>query len=267
MSLGNNAKFAVIGKGFIFEKHSQAIKEIGGEIVDTAEKSADPYGWKKTIEGTLAENVVILAPNSLHFGMAKFSAEKGKKVLCEKPLALKSADTKILAGFPNIFTVFQLRHHSLVKKLKEEIKEGGKYEIGMDIAVHRDQDYWESWKGREEESGGFLFNFGIHYFDLLIHIFGIPSSVSTDFIDKKEGKGTIEGDNYICNWKISVKAEKNSQKREFKINGIPYDFSQNENLYLPVYKDFLQKKGIAPKDALHSIELVEKISKRTQQIQ
>lgn len=267
MSLGSNAKFAIIGKGFIFEKHSQAIKEIGGEIADIVEKSTDKDGWKKAVQSTLADHVVILAPNSLHFEMAKFSAENGKTVLCEKPLTLKSSEAEILAGFSDIFAVFQLRYHSLVKKLRSEIKEGGKYEVEMDIAVHRDEDYWKSWKGREEESGGFLFNFGIHYFDLLIHIFGIPSSISTVFLDKKEGKGKIEGDNYICNWKISAKAEANGQKREFKVNGVPYDFSQNENLYLPLYQDLLQKKGITPKEALSSIELVEKISKGTQQIQ
>lgn len=268
-----NKKFAIIGKGFIYNLHAQAISEIGGEIVDVVDESNGPDAWKEMVDKTKADCIVILAPNHLHFEMAKFSAEKGKMVLCEKPLALKSEDAKILAEYPNIFTVYQLRYHPSVKQLKGEVKGGEKDKsssspssrkgdsvIKMDVSVHRDEDYWESWKGISERSGGILFNLGIHYFDLLLYLFGDPTEISTQLLTEKTGEGKISGKNYSCNWRISAEAPAESQHRLFKINGVNYDFSSpDENLHFYVYKDLLEGKGVNPKESVLPIQLIEKI--------
>ena len=253
-------KFAIIGRGFIYNQHAEAISEIGGEITDIIDESQGIDAWKEMVKKTKADCIVILAPNYLHFEMAKFSAENGKMVLCEKPLALKSEDAKTLAKYPNVFTVYQLRYHPLVKKLKLEIKDKEKYEIEMDVSVHRDEEYWQSWKGLQDKSGGILFNLGIHYFDLLLYLFGKPNEILTESVTDKTVKGGISGKNYSCKWKISAEAPKDAQCRLFKINGVNYDFSSsNENLHSHVYKDLLEGKGIVPQEALKSIELIEKI--------
>jgi UDP-N-acetyl-2-amino-2-deoxyglucuronate dehydrogenase len=258
MSFGSK-KFAVIGKGFIYNLHAQAIAKIGGEIVDVVDESNGPDAWKEMVKNTEADCIVILTPNNLHFEMAKFSAENGKIVLCEKPLSIKSADVKILAQFPNIFTVTQLIYHPLVRKLKSEIKNEKRNEVEMDVSVHRDEDYYKSWKGQKEITGGIIFNIGIHYFDLLLYLFGQPVKISTDLIEDRKAVGLIEGKNYICNWKLSTEEPKKTQRRIFKINGVNYDLSSKENLHVYVYKDILDKKGITPEEALKSIELIEKI--------
>ena len=254
-----NMKFAIIGKGLIFEKHAQAIREIKGEIVDIADKSQGEDAWKNMVRETEADCLVILAPNNLHFEMTKFSAEQGKIVLCEKPLAIKSSEVKILARKPNIFTVSQLRYHPLVKKLRSKIKKDKNYKIKINISVHRDKEYWESWKGDPKKTGGILFNLGIHYFDLLLYLFGKPVEVSTKNLTEKRAEGEIKGKNYDCHWILSTQVSKENQERIFKVNGIPYDFSSSENLHIFVYKDLLKGKGITPKEALKSIELIEKI--------
>src|SRR4030042_6141233 len=177
-----NKKFAVIGKGFIYNKHVEAIAGIGGEIVDIVDESSGPDAWKEMVKKTKADCLVFLTPNFLHFEMAKFSAQCGKIVLCEKPLALKSEEVKILAEYPDIFTVHQLRYHPFAKELKSEIKENGNYQIEIDISVHRDDPYWKSWIGTKEKSGGTIFNLGIHYFDLLLYLFGEPVKVSTNLL-------------------------------------------------------------------------------------
>lgn len=259
MSFDFNKKFAIIGKGFIFEKHAQAIQNIGGEIVDVIDKPNRPDAWKEMVKNTKADCVVILTPNHLHFEMVKFSAENGKIVLCEKPLALKSKEMRILAKYPNIFTLYQLRYHPLVNKIKSEIEEGRKYKIEMNISVHRDEDYWKSWKGTLDRSGGILFNLGIHYFDLLFYLFGESTEASTQLLTGKTGQGVIKGENYLCNWRISTEAPKDAQCRVFKINNVNYDFSSKENLHLYVYQDLLKRKGITPEQALFSVELIEKI--------
>ncbi|MDD5606512.1 MAG: Gfo/Idh/MocA family oxidoreductase [Candidatus Pacebacteria bacterium] len=256
-----NKKFAIIGKGFIYNLHEEAIAKIAGEIVDIIDQSNGPNAWKEMVKKTKADCIVILSPNNLHFEMAKFSAENGKIVLCEKPLALKSEETRILTEYPDIFTVYQLRHHPSVKELKSKIKENENYQIGMDVSVHRDEDYWKSWKGKMENSGGIIFNLGIHYFDLILYLFGEPTEISTQVLTEKKGEGVIKGKNYLCNWKISAEAPKEDQCRVFKINGINYDFSPKENLHFYVYKDLLEKKGIVPGEALKSIELIEQLYK------
>jgi UDP-N-acetyl-2-amino-2-deoxyglucuronate dehydrogenase len=100
---------------------------------------------------------------------------------------------------------------------------------------------------------------GVHYFDLLLHLFGEPTEISTQKLTDKTGEGVIKGENYSCNWRISAEASKDSQSRLFKINGVNYDFSAKENLHFYVYKDLLEGKGILPKESLKSIELIEKI--------
>jgi len=257
MSVGFK-KFAIIGKGFIYNIHAEAISKIGGEIVDIVDESKGPDAWKEMVKKTKADCIVILAPNHLHFEMAKFSAQCGKIVLCEKPLTIKSEEARILMEYPNIFTVCQLRYHPLAKKIKLASRKGDSV-IEMDISVHRDEDYWKSWKGMSDRSGGILFNLGIHYFDLLLYLFGEPAEVITQSLTDKTGTGKISGKNYLCNWRISAEAPKDGQNRSFKINGVNYDFSSAENLHIYVYKDLLEGKGINSKEALSSIELIEKI--------
>lgn len=256
-------KFSIIGTGFIFPIHTQAIKKVGGEIIEAVGKDSS-LSWQEVISNPRTDCIVILAPNDLHFEMVMAAAQQGKIVLCEKPLVVNSEQAKILAKKPNIFTVLQLRYHPLVKDLKSKINKNESYKISMDISVYRDEKYYQGWKGQKEKSGGLLFNLGIHYFDLLQYLFGDEKRVITQALSEKTGTGIIEGDNYICNWKVSTDEKKDNQKRVFKINGTDYNFSSKdnlsyENLHTFVYQDLLNKKGIIPEEALKSIMLVEKL--------
>ena len=186
-----NKKFAIIGKGFIYNLHEEAIAKVGGGIVEVVDSSNGPDAWKEMVKKTTADCIVILAPNYLHFEMAKFSAENRKMVLCEKPLTIKSEEAKILMAYPNIFTVSQLRYHPLAEKIKSGIKKGKNYQIEVDISVHRDEDYWQSWKGMFDRSGGILFNLGIHYFDLLLYSFGEPTEILTQSLTDRTGTGLM----------------------------------------------------------------------------
>lgn len=257
-------KFSIIGTGFIFPTHAAAIRDVGGEIVDVVNDAKGLDVWRDMVQTTGADCIVILTPNDLHFEMARAASENGKKVLCEKPLCIKSEHAKTLTGRPGIFTVLQLRHHPLVQRLKSEIAPDKRYSVEIDISVHRNAAYYASWKGQRERSGGVLFNLGIHYFDLLVYLFGEADRVSTSSLDEKTGRGTVEGPNFACTWRISTDAAKESQKRVFKINGIPYNFSSRdnlayENLHGYVYQDLLEGRGVTPEEELHSIQLVERL--------
>ena len=255
-------KFTLIGSGFILPRHAESINFVGGKIVDIINTAHGGNTWKEAVKNPDVDCIVILTPNDLHFPIALEALQNNRIVLCEKPLVLNSQDATILSQYKNIFTTLQLRYHPLVKKLKEEISRAKKNEIEMDISVYRDEKYYQSWKGQKERSGGVLFNLGIHYFDLLLYLFGQSRKLQTDFLDDHAGTGVIEGDNFICRWKVSTGERRDNQKRVFKINGVDYNFSSQdnlsyENLHRYVYQDLVKKSGITPEEAGVSIKLVE----------
>ncbi|MFA6190587.1 MAG: Gfo/Idh/MocA family oxidoreductase [Candidatus Staskawiczbacteria bacterium] len=256
-------KFSIIGTGFILPAHIQAIRDIKGNIRDIVNNVHGEDSWRKMVQSTDADCIVILTPNYLHKEMILESIKLGKTVLCEKPIVINSKDCQDLEGKGNIFSVLQLRYHPLLKDIKANMKESGNV-INMDISVYRDADYYAGWKGQKEKSGGPLFNLGVHYFDLLLHIFGEAKETKTEYLDDKTGRGIIKGDSYVCNWQVSTGAKKEEARRVFEINGINYNFSSKENLSFEnlhkfVYEDLLSNKGIDPKEASKSIKLIEKL--------
>jgi len=271
-------KFLLIGNGFIAPAHKDAIKKIGGEIIGIVDKNQGENKWMGAVKKTDADCVVVLTPNDLHFEMIKLALEQDKIVLCEKPLVIKLEQAKMLANENKVFIVLQLRHHPFVELIRrEQFDRRDKYKIDMNLYFKRDdKDYIEGWKNQKERSGGFLYNLGIHYFDLLLYLFGDAKEIKVekiyeknDTIPEAEGKGIIEGENYTCNWQIFINKKENGviiKKREYIINGIPYNFSSKdnlaeENLHKFVYQDLLSGKGITSNEALKSIKLVDSIYK------
>ena len=98
---------AVTGTGFIGPVHVEALKRLGVSVVgvlgSSPEKSrqaaetmglAKAYGSFEELLGDDEVDVVhITTPNRLHFGEASRALEAGKHVLCEKPLAMNSAES------------------------------------------------------------------------------------------------------------------------------------------------------------------------------
>ena len=101
---------AILGTGSIAHSHANAIRCAGKEIglvvnphIEAAEAFAKAYGIKKYSAdfGDLLkddiETVHICTPANLHYEEVKALLEKGKNVLCEKPLCLTYEEAKELA--------------------------------------------------------------------------------------------------------------------------------------------------------------------------
>ncbi|MFN8630112.1 MAG: Gfo/Idh/MocA family oxidoreductase [Chloroflexota bacterium] len=98
---------AVIGSGFIGTVHIEALRRIGVRLVGLLESNpelgarrADELGLPKayaSLDELLADAAVqvvhVTSPNELHHPQAKAILEAGKHVVCEKPLALTSAQS------------------------------------------------------------------------------------------------------------------------------------------------------------------------------
>lgn len=224
-------KFAIIGTGFIFQKHIDAIRSIGGEITEAINKDSF-LNYKDIINWTKAKFVVILTPNYLHAEMVEYAAKKGKIVLCEKPLAITPADIERLSKYKNVFVVLQLRHHPQLKEMRKAIKKSDN-KIKLDIAVYRDREYYKSWKGDDDFSGGIIFNLGIHYIDLALYL-----------LKDKQAKLYI---------KLRSNEKKEKIRRIIEINGKRFNLSSKENLaeenlHRFVYQDLIKGKGVRPNE-------------------
>ncbi|MEK7546292.1 MAG: Gfo/Idh/MocA family oxidoreductase [Patescibacteria group bacterium] len=246
-------------------RHAEAIHALGGRIVDVVNTAYGEDRWKDGVmDNPKTDCVVILGPNDLHVPMARLAAENGKLVLCEKPLGISAESVRTLAGFDKVFTVMQLRHHPLTAELRAQVAAGGTFEIDMDISVYRDEKYFRSWKGDPARSGGVLYNLGIHYFDLLQHVFGAPTRVTTTELSDTVGRGVIEGERYRCAWTVGIYRDRANQQRRFLVNGKDYNFSSQdnlsfENLHRHVYREMLEGRGVRPTETLPSVELVDRL--------
>lgn len=256
-------KWAIIGSGgFIAPRHFKSILEIGDEVILTCDideaKQADFMDYEVMMQSERWKEVggvAICAPNNWHYQMCE--AMKDKIVICEKPLTLSSKKMPEKA-----FTVLQLRYHPEVLRLKNELK--GKHKVNLVVKVKRDKSYWESWKGFEKLSGGILFNLGIHYFDLLIYLFGDDYKIYKHSRSDNQANGRIKFQNADVRYYLEIMSDNEGQDRYLEIDGEKISLSKQdnlsfENLHTKVYEAVKAGKGIPPSEVVKSIKLVEKL--------
>lgn len=265
-----------MGLGYISPRHFDAIEHVGGKVLITCDldkgkakegiphytqfefMAADP-AWDKV------DTVVICTPNDTHLKIAEWAIKKGRKVICEKPLAIESKELVRFAGVRDIFCVLQLRHH----KVMEELKKISVEEMELHVAVKRDKSYWEGWKGKEERSGGILFNIGVHYFDALLELLGDNChEVTKEIRTRKKIAGSMRFFNVPkpVRFSVSVDHDDDVQDRYLLVNGTKYRFSDKDNLsqedlHRKVYEEFMEGRGVRPGDLIPLTRFVEKLKR------
>lgn len=185
--------FAIIGCGNIGKRHAEQIQAVGklvatcdiiGSKADELAKKYDAeafssieelFGNKKQIDVA-----VICTPNGLHAQHSILSLRAQCHVLCEKPMAIRSADCREMINEAekagrHLFVVKQNRFNPpvvAVKKLLDEKRLGQIYSIQLNCFWNRDAKYYEnSWKGTMDMDGGTLFTQFSHFIDLLYWMF------------------------------------------------------------------------------------------------
>lgn len=267
-------KWALIGSGgFIAPRHRAAIEHIGDRVILTCDinpqSHPDFIDWgemRRSKEWGLVTHVALCVPNDLHYSMAMEAAKEGKIVLCEKPLTVSPWTCEQMPE--NVYTVLQLRHHPEVIRLKIEGKTAK--EVEMRIKVKRDASYWHSWKGQEARSGGILFNLGIHYFDLLIYLFGDEAGlfkIEEVHTAPRKASGTVIIGTTRCKYTIEISDSADGQDRALTIDGKPVSLSKSDNLsfedlHKRVYEALIfDHVGVTPKEAMKSIILVDTLKR------
>jgi UDP-N-acetyl-2-amino-2-deoxyglucuronate dehydrogenase len=165
-----------------------------------------------------------------------------------------------------------LRVHPELLKLKQALQEdtsGKQHDVVLTYITSRGIWYHVSWKGQEEKSGGIATNIGIHFFDLLLWLFGPAGDVRLYNADNKRMSGYIELEHARVRWFLSVDVNDlpeiavASGKKTFRsitVDGKEIEFSEGfTDLHTRVYEETLAGRGFGIQDARPSIELTHRI--------
>lgn len=292
--------FAITGvAGYIAPRHLQAIKDTNNNLI----AAIDPHDsvgiidqffpdcayfreferFDRYIEKLHRDKsdkidlnyLSICSPNYLHDAHIRFALRVGANAICEKPLVLRSENCDMLQEIEEesagrVYTVLQLREHQSVIELRTKIqqqKAAKKHEVSLTYIISRGAWYLYSWKGDVEKSGGLASNIGIHFFDMLIWIFGDVEKISVSQNTPTSLCGTLEMEKARVTWRLSIdakdlpecaKKEGKSTYRSIKVDGEEFEFSGGfTDLHTRVYESILAGRGYGIADTKPAIQLVQ----------
>lgn len=290
------ANFAIIGvAGFIAAKHLKAIKSTDNLLLAALDKfdsvgimdgffpSSDFFvefeRFDRHIDklrrvGTKIDYVSICSPNYLHDSHIRFALRHQADAICEKPVVLNPWNIEALQDIEKetgkmVNTIFQLRLHPSIIKLKKIIDESPKdkiFDLDLTYITSRGNWYFISWKGDIQKSGGVATNIGIHFFDMLTWIFGDVKKNVIHISQYNKTAGFLELNKARVRWFLSVdnndlpaeiKKKSQSTFRSIKLEGKEIEFSDGfTDLHTVSYQKILQGNGFSLEDAKKSIETV-----------
>ncbi|WP_281950352.1 Gfo/Idh/MocA family protein [Nitrosophilus kaiyonis] len=295
-------KFALIGAaGYIAPRHMKAIKETDNELVVAIDKCDsvgiidsyfpeadffteferfDRHVDKLRRNGEKIDYVSITTPNYLHDSHMRWGLRSGCDVICEKPLVLNPWNVDALKEIEKetgkkVNTILQLRLHpsiiALKEKVEKEIKENPDkvYDIDLTYLTSRGKWYFISWKGDEKKSGGIATNIGIHFYDMLTHIFGDVEENIVHIKTEYANAGFLKLKHANVRWFLSViydyipdeiKAKGQRTYRSITVDGEEIEFSGGfTDLHTRSYEEILKGNGFGLAEAKKSIEIVSTI--------
>lgn len=288
-------RFALTGAaGYIAPRHLQAIADTGNTLVAALDPNdsvgildryfpdtaffTDTARFEKHLQTLKADGqgidyLSICSPNHLHAPHIEMGLRLGADVICEKPLVLHAKELDQIEALEKetgkrVYTLLQLRYHDTIIKLKQQYKDSTeKHQISLKYITSRGPWYHESWKGNYEKSGGPASNIGIHFFDMLMWIFGEVESASISLREVDKLSGKIELKHASVDWYLSldrhdlpkdVVAKGDRAYREISIDGKEVEFSGGfTDLHTQVYEETLKGNGFGIADARPALELAE----------
>lgn len=293
--------FALIGAaGYIAPRHMKAIRETGNILISATDphdsvgvldthfrdvqyfrefERFDRHAEKlrRKSDSERIHYVSICSPNYLHDAHIRFALRIGADAICEKPLVLNPWNLDALSEIEEesghrINTILQLRLHPAIRALKEEMQTlpaGVKKEIQLTYITSRGTWYLFSWKGETAKSGGLATNIGIHFFDMLLWIFGPCQKNEVHLSTDKTAAGYLELEKANVTWLLSVDRKylpfepepgKKTTFRSITMDKREIEFSEGfTDLHTQSYRQILEGKGFGLKDARASVELAYQI--------
>lgn len=286
--------------GYVAPRHLQAIKDTGNNLI----AALDPHDsvgildryfrntqyfsefdrfdrhlekLKRDKSKQPVDYLSICSPNHLHDAHIRLALRVGADAICEKPIVLNPWNLDLLQELEKetgkrVYTILQLRVHPSLIALKEKIsndKSDRKYEVNLTYITSRGPWYDFSWKGDPSKSGGVATNIGVHFFDLLIWLFGEVETTKVHLNEKDKMSGFVEFKNATVKWYLSIDrndlpeeiiAQGKPTFRSIKIDNEEIEFTEGfTDLHTRVYERTLSGNGFGIDIARPSIQLVYKI--------
>ena len=297
MTKTENINFALIGAaGYIAPRHMKAIKLTNNILVSALDKHdavgiidgyfpdtnffLEPERFDRHLDKLRRqgekkiEYVGICSPNYLHDSHIRLALRNDAHTICEKPLVLNPWNIDALKIIENetgrkIFNILQLRLHDSIIKLKESIENGPKdkiHDIDLTYITSRGKWYDVSWKGDLSKSGGIATNIGIHFFDMLIWIFGDVLESTVNIYKQNKAAGYFQLKNAKVRWFLSIDCNdlplnvKESGQRTFrsiKVDNKEIEFSDGfTDLHTKSYNEIINGNGFGLEISRPSINAV-----------
>lgn len=289
--------FAITGvAGYIAPRHLKAIKDTGNNLLAAVDPS-DSVGvldsffpntsffteferfdrhlekLRRQGENKKLDYLSICSPNHLHDAHIRLALRLGAKAICEKPLVMNPWNLEQLEeleqeNHSKVYTVLQLRLHPALIELKKVLskKSASKHNVELTYITPRGVWYNYSWKGNTEKSGGIATNIGIHFFDLLIWLFGNVQRSEIHISEKDYSAGFIELENANINWFLSINKNhlpsnndltESRSYRSITIDGKEVEFTKGfTDLHTRTYEEILNGGGFGINESRPSIEFV-----------
>lgn len=232
----------------------------------------DRHVDKKRRKGDAIDYVSICSPNYLHDAHIRFALRNGAHAICEKPLVLNPWNLDGLEEVEadtgsKVYNILQLRLHPALLELKQKIEDNqsdNKHEIDLTYITSRGNWYFISWKGDESKSGGIATNIGIHFFDMLIWIFGKVQMNIVHLFEPNKAAGFLELENARVRWFLSVDEKtlpddvRESGQRTYRsitVDGEEVEFSKGfTDLHTLSYQEIVNGNGFGLSEARASVE-------------
>jgi UDP-N-acetyl-2-amino-2-deoxyglucuronate dehydrogenase len=291
--------FVLIGAGgYIAPKHLKAIKDTGNNLLAALDKNDsvgildsyfpqaeffteferfDRYCEKLRRSTTPIDYVSVCSPNYLHDAHVRFGLRIGADVICEKPVVLNPWNVDALMEMEieserKVYTILQLRLHPAIIALRERVLNGPpdkKYVVNLKYITARGNWYQSSWKGDIYKSGGIATNIGIHFFDMLLWIFGDVKENNVYQHTTDTASGKLEFENAGVNWILSIDNKLLPEKitgtgsrtyRSLILDGEEIEFSDGfEELHTRAYEEILRANGVMLGETKNVIQLLHDI--------
>jgi UDP-N-acetyl-2-amino-2-deoxyglucuronate dehydrogenase len=289
--------FAMTGVGgFVAPRHLKAIRDTKNRLVAAVDpKDAvgvlDQYSFdigffteierfdryleklRRGGEEKRVHYLTVCSPNYLHDAHCRLGLRVKADVICEKPLVINPWNLDALQELEEesghrIWNVLQLRTHEKLIALRDSLLANGsrRHDVTLTYVTARGPWYDISWKGQPEKSGGVPTNIGIHFFDLLVWLFGAPQGHRVHLHEKRRMAGFLDLERARVRWFLSVDARDLPHKlepggkttfRSITVDGTEVEFSDGfTDLHTRVYERTLAGEGFGIAEARPSIQLV-----------
>jgi len=286
-------RFGIVGAaGYVAPRHMRAIRDVDGCLVAALDPSdsvgvldmyapdcqffTSPERFDRHIEhlrlsGRGLDFLTVCSPNHLHDAHIRLGLRSDADVICEKPLVLTPGNLDALEESERrsgrrVYTILQLRHHADVGALYEAVRASNRsdYRVELEYITPRGPWYDQSWKGDVEKSGGITTNIGIHFFDLLLHLFGAAEHFEIGLHDERNSSGVLKCERAEVRWQLSIDSSQletqEPGRRSLKVDDRELDLSSGfEELHTASYRQILAGNGFGIETARHSVELAYRI--------